>query len=720
MEDIIQLKDQFYVLATSSLADQRTRVLRQGLCFAVFDTYGNIQPIGNGSQGFYDGSTRFLSGLELKLGKLNPLFLSSTVRGDNTLLTVDLMNRDSADGEAHALPGTLHVFRSKFLWHRACYERVRVTNYGTSPAEVDLSYSYKADFADIFEIRGSKRPRRGERLPSELGQDFVVLGYRGLDEVIRRTRIEFSPPPAKLTEGEAHFRFLLEPQAHATFFMGVISEGTERTPYPPYSQAYVKSVRAIKQNQARDCIIETENPEANEWLARSAADLHMMLTKTDFGLYPYAGVPLFNTIFGRDGLITAYQSLWNFPEIARGVLNYLAHTQAREKNDFQDAEPGKILHEVRSGEMVAMGEVPFQLYYGSIDSTPLFLILAASYFQRTGDREFLQSIWLHIELALEWIDRYGDIDGDGFVEYYRRSPRGLVNQGWKDSFDSIFHQNGQLAEGPMALCEIQGYVFDAKRRMAALYEMFGQERRARELREQADSLRRRFEEKFWCEELGTYALALDGEKRPCRIRSSNAGHALFSGIASDERAKILGKSLFSDTMFSGWGIRTVATSESRYNPMSYHNGSVWPHDNSLIGDGLARYALKPQVNRLLTGLFDAAGFMDQQRLPELFCGFVRRIGEGPTLYPVACSPQSWASASVFLLLKAAWGLFVQGDPPRVTFTYPSLPESIGKVSVRNLAVGEGTIDFELCRHRDGDVGVNILQRVGPVEVFVIK
>jgi glycogen debranching enzyme len=721
MDDVIQIQDQFYILATASRAGDRAAVLQHGDTFAVFDLHGDIGVFGAGEQGLYHEGTRHLSRFRLRLNGLRPLLLSARVKDDNELFGADLTNPDIPLGD----PGMViardlvHLFRARFLWDGTCHERIRLWNYGRAPVHITLTFDLDADFADIFEVRGTRRERRGVRLdPIAAGRE-LRFQYRGLDGEERWTAVEWSDAPAALAGGIARFEYDLAPQVPAALSLAIRCEREHRVVAPrAYEDAMQDACAALDRARGDYARIETSSERFNQWVRRSAADLRMLTSPTPYGDYPYAGVPWFSTPFGRDGVITALQTLWINPKLARGVLGYLAATQADAVDAAKDAEPGKILHEARSGEMARLGEVPFGRYYGSVDATPLFIIGVGAYFERTGDRAFLSSIWPHVERALEWIDRYGDRDGDGFVEYERRSPTGLVQQGWKDSQDSIFHADGTLAEPPIALCEVQAYVYDARIRAASMAEALADPARADRLRHQAEQLRVAFEQQFWSEEHQTYALALDGRKQPCRVRTSNAGHCLFGGIASPARARKVAEQLVSPDLFSGWGIRTVAASELRYNPLSYHDGSVWPHDNGLVAAGFSRYGLDDMIAAPFGGLFEASATMDAHRLPELFCGFRRRPGEGPTLYPVACSPQAWASGVVFQLIQACLRLSIEAER-RLVIDRAILPPFLTDLRLLDLALPFGTIDL-LFEQRPLDVSVTVLRKQGDFEVRVIK
>ncbi|HEY3855452.1 MAG TPA: amylo-alpha-1,6-glucosidase [Verrucomicrobiae bacterium] len=720
MSEIIEVQGQYYIRASASIADAGTRVLKHGDTFSIFDRHGDIRPLGFENQGLFCDGTRYLSRWKFRINGVSPLLLSSNVKEDNDLLVVDMTNTALPIAGGKVIPhGAIHIVRTILLWEGDFFERIEISSFALQPILFTVDLDFDADYVDLFEIRGTKREKHGELLESTVTPSQVNLGYRGLDAVVRRTRIQFNEPARDINRNHAVFEMTLEPQQkkRLEFRVSCESDSTSRNG-DTFDSRFAKVHADYKDFRAKIAPVETSNPQFNDWLHQSRADLHMLLTRTSNGLYPYAGIPWFSCIFGRDGIITAMETLWVYPEIARGVLAYLAAKQASEINEARDAEPGKILHEERKGEMVALGEVPFGCYYGSIDSTPLWLILAGRYYERTGDKDFIAHLWPNIERALAWIDVYGDCDGDGFVEYRQRAHGGLNNQGWKDSEDAVFHADGTLATAPIALCEVQGYVYEAKIWAAQIAEVLGRREQAEKLRESAERLKKRFHEAFWCDDIGMYAIALDGAKRPCRVRSSNAGQCLFTGIAQPEAAGRIKDNIISESFFSGWGVRTIAISEARFNPMSYHNGSIWPHDNALIAYGLARYGFKDAALRILDALFDASQFVDMNRLPELYCGFARRPGEGPTHYPVACNPQAWASASVFLLLTACVGLRIEALRDRVYFNTPRLPSSLHYLDIKGLRVGSGEVDVSLVRH-DREVAVNVGRRVGKIEVIVV-
>jgi glycogen debranching enzyme len=708
----------FYIPMTGPAARPR-RSLKHDDTFIVLDSHGDIGASAGGPDGLFNADTRYLARLEMVLEDVQPLLLGSNLRDDNSALTVDLTNSDVyRNGRLVLQKDTLHIVRSIFLWRGTAYQRIGLQNHGDGPASFDLTLLFDNDFADLFEVRGERRPRRGVGSSKLLGPTDVVLEYSGLDAQSRITALHFDPRPTRLSVNAATYHFDLAPKQTTSLFVAVSCNKPIMHKPAPFFRGLLAHRREMRRSTAGAASIETSNDIFNEVLCQAMADLNMLMTETPQGRYPYAGIPWYSTTFGRDGLITALQMLWVDPRIAEGVLKRLAFFQAREFDPRADAEPGKILHEMRGGEMAALGEVPFAQYYGSVDSTPLFVLLAGHYFERTGDEATLAELWPSIEAALRWIDGPGDPDGDGFIEYQRATEKGLANQGWKDSFDAVFHADGRLAEGHIALCEVQGYVFAAKRLLARVARRLGFADRADRLDAEAEQLQERFEEAFWCEELGTYALALDGAKQPCRVRTSNAGQLLFTGIVREDRARRVAADLMSQKFFSGWGIRTVARGEARYNPMSYHDGSIWPHDNALIALGFARYGLKHSVAHLFKGLFDAASYMDLRRLPELFCGFQRERRRGPVLYPVACAPQAWASATPFTLLEAALGLEFDAVRGEIRLRDPRLPEFLNEVVLRDLRLGASSVDLRVRRH-DGEVSLEVLRTRGQIQVSIV-
>jgi glycogen debranching enzyme len=715
-------RSHFQIATSASLQERRLRTMKHGDTFAVFDHHGDALAGDDSPEGMYHRDTRHLSHFVLTLSGRRLILLSSTVRDDNAVLVCDLTNPEMLETpEGHELSqDLLHIRRTRFLWNERIYERLALNNYDVRRRRVSLELAFAADFCDIFEVRGTPRARRGELHEPVVAPDAVTLSYTGLDDRRRETRLQFEPSPDEIDATHATFDLDLASGERKTLFVEVCCEPMPDpgSPQRAFFSGLRDARRGLRRSASRAASLSTSNEVFNETVRRAVSDLYMLVTDTRHGPYPYAGIPWFSTVFGRDALITALQTLWLDPAIARGVLRHLAAHQARETDEAADAEPGKILHEMRLGEMAQLGEIPFSCYYGSVDATPLFVVLAGAYLDRTGDVETVRSLWPNIKAALAWISDYGDRDGDGFVEYGRRNDDGLINQGWKDSHDSIFHSDGALASGPVALVEVQAYAYGAWRAAAAIAERLGRpDGECAAFAEQAEALRRRFDDAFFDERLGTYVLALDGVKRPCRVRSSNAGHALLTGIAFPERADRVVRDLMQPSSFTGWGIRTLPTTEARYNPMSYHNGSVWPHDNALIAAGMARYGYRADATRILTGLFEASTYIDLKRLPELFCGFPRLRSHGPTLYPVACSPQAWAAGATLSLVQSCLGLAFDPVAGHVIFDRPALPGFLDSATLRQVRLPQGRID--VCVTRAGELAtVHPVARSGEVMALV--
>ena len=716
-ETVPEQPEPFAISAAASLQDVRLLVLKHGDGFAVFDSNGDVCAAPGRAEGVYFRDTRHLSHFALKIERRTPILLSSSLRDDNATLTCDLTNPDLFDRGGRLAHDLIHIRRSRFLWNTACFERINVRNFDERPRRVEIAVDFAADFADLFEVRGFHRLRRGELHRPRLEGPCVVLSYTGLDRRLRTTSIRFDPSPTTLNGARAVYVRDLDAHAFCSIFIEI--EYGRDASVAQVHRAYFISLRdarrELRASSSRAAAIETSNEIFNEAARRSIADLYMLVTHLPEGPYPYAGIPWFSTVFGRDAIVTALEMLWVDPSVARGVLRRLAATQATQFDDKSDAEPGKIVHEERHGEMADLGEVPFRRYYGSVDATPLFVMLAGAYLERTGDVETVLDLWPNLRAALDWIEGAGDQDGDGFVEYARRTSEGLVNQGWKDSHDAVFHADGSLAKPPIALAEVQGYVYAAWRAAGAIARRLSLDADALAFDGKAKAIRERFDRQFFDEELGTYVLALDGDKRPCRVKASNAGHALFSGIAFPERAAAVVAALMGSSSFCGWGVRTLASTEARYNPMSYHNGSVWPHDNALIAAGFARYGYRREAARVFEGLYSASTYVDLRRLPELLCGFPRKQGRGPTFYPVACAPQAWAAAAPLSLIQSCLGLTFDPAGPRITFTEPALPAFLDAIVLKGLTVAGTEADIAL-RRSERRVVVDVLKRRGAVSV----
>lgn len=695
--------------------------VKEGETFLYSDIEGNLDDRVELGLGLYHLDTRFLSHFRLRVAGRDPILLSSSA--ERVYVShVDLTNPDLYEEDRPPIgQHTLNIRRIRAIRGRL-YERIRIKNYNPHAVDVDIDLTFGADFADLFEVRGLTRETRGTYDPPTTSERSIEFGYVGEDGVRRQTRIEFGVRPTRVeVRGDlAQAWFTVRLPAHETATIPLVVEPVVEGRYPPPGDfdEVVHSLRHSYEDWERECAqIRTDNEVFDQLLGRGLRDLRALYTEMDGAGIIAAGIPWYVAVFGRDTLITSHQMLMLSSRPARDSLQVLAGLQGSSTDDWRDEEPGKILHEIRKGELARSGFIPHTPYFGSVDATPWFLILLAQYFRWTNDLGFVKELLPAAEAALEWIDRYGDPDGDGFVEFHSRSPRGLRNQGWKDAHDSVIHTDGRLADPPIALAEVQAYVYMAKVRMADVYGALGDFERAVRLRDQATVLRRRFHDAFWMEEEGFFAGALDAEKEQVRTIVSNPGHGLYCGIVEPRRAEDVARRLFEPDMFSGWGVRTMSKEAAGYNPMSYHNGTVWPHDNALIAAGLKRYGFLDATNRIATAMFEAAQYTDYMRLPELFCGFTRRAPSPPVQYPVACSPQAWAAGAPFLLLQGMLGISAVAHENVLTVNRPHLPPWLNEVEVRNLRVGDSTLS--LVFRREGETtGFSLLSREGDVRVVM--
>lgn len=671
--------------------------LKDGDCFVVSDPHGDIT---GGPDGLFDADTRLLSRLRLLIGDRRPTLLSSGVTSDNVVFTFHGANRPlPPTGGRVVPPGVLHVERRRLIWRRRLYEHVSLTNHGLDEILAPVSIEFGADFSDMFEVRGDVRPGRGKLGEPQLDGRSATFSYDGLDGVRRTSVVAFSEAPQRLTDGRADFMAWFSPGGRFDLFIEVAETADDPPDERRFRTAGADARRAMRIKARHGARPRTDSPSFNRWIDQSRADLALLVSDLPTGRYPFAGIPWFSTPFGRDGIISAWQMLLFDPGLARGVLAYLASRQAMDVSAFRDSQPGKIMHETRQGEMAALGEVPYGLYYGGVDTTPLFIALAGAYARRTGDLDFLRTLWPALTGAAAWLRDFGDSNGDGLIDYARAAETGLSNQGWKDSYDSVFHADGRFPPGPIALVEVQGYAFAAWRAMADLAARLD-EPGAEDFTRRADALRERVEARFWMEDEGFYGIAIDGEGQLCRPLTSNAGHLLFCGLPSPERAERVSQRLAGAEFSTGWGLRTLAEGQPRYNPMSYHNGSVWPHDSAVCVAGMARYGDRDRVAELLRDLFGTAQQM-RMRLPELFCGFPRRPGEPPVPYPVSCSPQAWAAGSSFMVLQSLLGISVDALEKTVTIVRPRLPEGVNLLTLSGLEVGGCRVDITFERVRQG-------------------
>ncbi len=716
-----------------------TDVLKQGNLYLISDPFGDIHADSRGL-GLYTGETRVLSCSVLRVDGFRPTLLRGDA-GDGFRGTIQLTNPEQRRDPGDKIDAGRSLDRQSLALTRhrvlgaGLAERLVIANFTEHAVSLAIELTLGVDSADIFEVRGYHRPERGRLGPIAIGDRRIAFSYLGLDKVLRRTFVAFPTASVEAaTDGVeggsvvVRWQRDVEPGAQTEIDWSVWATeipdpGPTRTtldafPDPPeISEADGEAAYAAWAEGS--AVIRSDNQLFDRLVDRGLTDLRLLLNDgPDPGeRYVAAGVPWFATLFGRDALITAYEAMAVRPGLAVETLEVLATHQATIDDPEHDAEPGKIPHELRTGEMAGTGELPFGAYYGSVDATPLWLVLLGETFDWTGDTALVDRLWPNAMAALDWIDRSGDLDGDGFVEYRRRATRGLINQGWKDSADAVRDRDGATMEPPIALAEVQGYVFDAKRRMARLARRRGDAALADRLESDAETLRKRFEEAFWLPDLNAYAMALDRDKRPADTVTSNQGQALWSGIVDPRRARAVVDGLTGPGLHSGWGIRTYAAGQPGYNPLSYHVGSIWPHDNALIVAGLKRYGFDGEANALAGQLFEVAQFFPDFRMPELFCGFDRASVSVPVPYPVACSPQAWAAAAPLLIIRSMLGLQARADEHVLELIRPHLPTWLGKLTVSNLRVGTASVDLLVHRWR-GTTSAEVLRKDGDLEVTI--
>lgn len=696
-------------------------VIRDGALTLVTAQNGDIPIEENHGFGLYYRDCRFLSGYTLRCNGRNPTdILSSDEKGYACFMA--LTNPGYKDDNGRMVEKETMSIRRDRIIPGILDEKITVTSYNEFETTIEMAFEFESDFDDIFTVRGVTRPTNGSVLPPAYVKGQLTLGYLGEDGHRRNTRITFDPVPSSVNGREAVFRLKIKPGEQEAIRLRIYVE--DMPPDTPVTvddrqlQRRIKGIRASYADTMECCSnIQTDNGIFNKIFLRSLSDLRMLYMGQPVDIYYSAGVPWYDALFGRDSIISAMQVIPYNPEVARSTLRVLAKFQGRKADDWRDERPGKILHELRLGEQANLNNIPDTPYYGSVDSTPLFLILLAEYIDWTGDMSLFNDLHENVDAALKWIYQYGGLEDSGLLAYTRQSPKGLYNQCWKDSRDSMSHSDGSLAAHPIAAAEVQGYAYMAMRRTANLFERAGRHDDAGRLRHDAVNLRWKFDNDFWMKDKKFFAEALDKNGK-CDVISSNPAQALWSEIIEPEKAHMVVDRIFQKDMFSGWGIRTLSSNEKRYNPLGYHNGTIWPHDNSLIAMGLNKYGFKEELAMLFTCMYEAAGFYPIYRLPELFGGYQRGEYDVPIKYPVACSPQAWSAGSIPHMLSASLGFVPDALNMRITLFKPTLPPWLHTVKISKLIVGDAYAQLEF--RRDGDSTlVNVLGKRGNLEVRVV-
>lgn len=735
MSDRIELEGRVFVLAGEldipewgcvvSDRTQPTLTLKDDDLFLITDTLGNISGCSRdetiASLGLFCRDTRFLSRLELQIAGRSPILLTCDADKGfalSALCTNPTIPNINAE--------TLSIQRELVL-NGSLFEELTIHNYNTTAVSFELSLSFDADFSDLFEIRGFNRKQRGSLLrrvqpdrpevASSSIHNELTMAYQGLDGAILESHIQFGHQLPDYLKGYTAI-WQIDLESHSSCQISyrlemLMNNRPVSRVNSPMALLQAKAAELMEEDTWRSQIVQirTDNPKFNQAIERAEQDIYLLRQSFDLnssqphplpnkGTVLAAGVPWFCTLFGRDALIAASQTLILDPTIARETLMVLAQYQGKIDDEWREEQPGKILHELRTGEMARCQEIPHTPYYGTVDATPLWLMLYAEYYAWTHDADTLELLWPNALAAMAWIDR---ICADtGYLPYFRTSARGLVNQGWKDSGDCIVDRHGKIATGEISLCEVQAYVYAAKIRMSELAKVRQENELATRWQKEAQQLKQRFNHDFWIPDRDFLALALDGTGKQVDSISSNPGQCLQHGLLYPEKAKSVAERLRAPDMFTGWGIRTLSSKSPAYNPIGYHTGSVWPHDNSLITMGLRSVGAVEQALEVAQGILDMTVHQPYYRPPELFCGYERTDGHSPIQYPVACSPQAWATGTVFQLLQMMVNLVPDAPSNCLRILDPALPASIDRLSLKNLRVGATLLDLEFTREQASD------------------
>ncbi|MCP3761688.1 amylo-alpha-1,6-glucosidase [Domibacillus sp. A3M-37] len=694
------------------------RVLKENDLFLLTDEKGDITSNHPYELGLYTKDTRMLSQLELKINGEEPIALHSS-GAENVRSVILLTNpHQEQNGDLILWRESIELKRERFIANGVLYEMITVASFFPKEVSFEISLHLDADFTDMFIARGFQYGEIGSARPAELTDEALEFHYDGADNIKRRTRVQWNEAPSKATKDSLHYDITLEHGHSRTITLMIQPLIGEENFAPVDRQTAWNELKASHESWNKALPkFETGMPAFNELIQRGTADLRVLMTDVGFGRFPVAGLPWFGVPFGRDSIIAALQLLPFASDVAKGTLRTMAHYQGTKNDPWRDEQPGKIMHEIRYGELANTNQVPFTPYYGTVDATPLFLMLLVEYVKWTGDQELFKELSPNVEAALQWIDQYGDRDGDGFVEYHQESEKGIANQGWKDSGDSIVHRNGDYAASPIALSEVQGYIYQAKTGLAELFEQNRETEKAKQLREQAQQLKEAYNEAFWMDDAGYYAIALDADKKQVGTITSNPGHTLWSGLVEGDRLDQVSKTLTSSLLFSGYGIRTMAEGEAGYNPMSYHDGSVWPHDNSMILFGLSKMRQPEAITKVIGGLIEASKHFEYSRLPELFCGYSKEMGPA-VKYPVACSPQAWAAGTPLVFIQSLLGLFPDVPNKQISL-HPLLLPGMDYLHVNDMQIGEGKLSVSIYR-KNGVIKVEIQENTTGCEVMMTE